>query len=74
MTLPLLLAKHENCPEVEVSATGSKRSRVQTNALSEVVPGTVEIPERVPLRVVEEVVTAVVPDEDIAQSGEREGE
>jgi hypothetical protein len=48
--------------------------KVETNVQGEVVPGAVEVPERVPLRVIEEIDTAVVPDEVIAPRDGREGE
>ena len=44
------------------------------NAQGEIIPGTVKVPERVPLAVIEEVFAAVVPDEVIAQRDGRDGE
>ena len=71
----MLLAKNKEVDRgVGFSVPGFNRSKFQTNVQGEVVPGTVEVPERVPLCVVEEVGTVVVPDEVVAQRGGREGE
>jgi len=56
---------------VGFSVPDFNRSKIQTNVQSEVVPGTVEVPEWVPLCVIEKVGTGVVPDEVVAQ---RDGE
>ena len=77
--------KHHHCPYVvgqrqEVdrgvgfSVPDLNRSKLQPNVQSEVVPGTVEVPERVPLCVIEKVGTVVVPDEVVGQRDGGEGE
>ena len=61
--------------QIDLSITGQWRSTVfKTNVQSEVIPGTVKIPEWVPLLVIEEVFAAIVPDEAITQCNGREGE
>ena len=66
--LPVLWAKHEKfTEEIGFSVAGSRQSKFRADVQSEVVPGTVKVPERVPLRVIEEVCAAVLPEEVVPQ-------